>query len=308
MPAGTTETRGMSYLEGPIGVETPENVVFYHRMGGISTRAVAVLLDTIFQIAAIIVIVFVSVAVSAVLGSVQTILGFFPVDYIWAIMIFLIWVALTGYYVLFEAFWSGQTPAKRILRIRVIKDNGGPIGFYEALLRNLLRMVDALPSAYGAGFITALITKREQRLGDLVAGTMVVQEATATFSDRDRMRREVSDDGKEVERILGLNRLEEEDFILARDFLERRKQLAAGPRGELAVSIATAVAKKMAFYPPKPMPAEWFLEAILWQAAELEEPEVAVEGGNEDVWKEVLAEGEDSGAASAPPASGEPSS
>jgi hypothetical protein len=183
----------------------------------------------------------------------------------------------------------------------VIKDNGGPIGFYEALLRNLLRVVDALPSAYGIGFITALITQREQRLGDLVAGTIVVRESAVPFSDRDRMRREVSDDGKAVERILGLNRLEEEDFILARDFLERRKQLAAVPRGELATSIATAIAKKMAFYPPKPMPAEWFLEAILWQAAELEEPEETVGGGAEAVPEKVLAEGEGS---ASPPSTG----
>jgi len=285
----------MSYLEGPIAVETPENVVFHHRMAGLSTRGIAILIDTLVQIVAIVILVFIGGILTFFVESLPGFLRVIGPGWLWAILSIFMWIVFTGYYVIFEFLWGGQTPGKRLIRIRVIKENGGPIGFYEALLRNLLRFVDAMPAIYGAGILSALVTSREQRLGDLVAGTVVVRESVLPFSDTARMRREVSDDGKEVERLLGLHRLGQGDFVLARDFLERRKQMAAGPRGELAVSLATAFAKKTGYAPPRPMPAEWFLEAILWQGADLAETEETPGTGEESIWDELVEEGEEDG-------------
>jgi uncharacterized RDD family membrane protein YckC len=76
----------------------------------------------------------------------------------------------------FETWWSGQTPGKRALGLRVLKTEGYAIGFYEAMLRNLLRAADFVPAFYAAGFLTAASNPRMQRIGDLVAGTMVVRE------------------------------------------------------------------------------------------------------------------------------------
>ena len=81
-----------------------------------------------------------------------------------------------GYFALFEAFWHGQTPGKRVMKLRVIKDSGRGITLFESLARNLLRTADFLPSLYLAGVITMLANKRNKRLGDLAAGTLVIHE------------------------------------------------------------------------------------------------------------------------------------
>src|SRR5579862_4076140 len=83
-----------------------------------------------------------------------------------------------GYYAIFEALWKGQTPGKRWAGIRVIKDSGRPINAFEAIARNLVRAVDFLPLFYGVGVITMLLNAKNRRLGDYVAGTLVVHESS----------------------------------------------------------------------------------------------------------------------------------
>jgi uncharacterized RDD family membrane protein YckC len=81
-----------------------------------------------------------------------------------------------GYFVFFEAAWSGQTPGKRLIGLRVIHTSGRPITTYEAILRNLVRVADQLPGIYAVGILTVFLTERSQRLGDLAADTVVVHE------------------------------------------------------------------------------------------------------------------------------------
>ena len=81
-----------------------------------------------------------------------------------------------GYFAAFEALWGGQTPGKRAVGLRVISVTGQPITTFDALLRNLLRIVDQMPGIYAVGVLSIFFTSRNQRLGDLVAGTVVVQE------------------------------------------------------------------------------------------------------------------------------------
>lgn len=257
-------------LEGLIEVQTPDSVVFYHPMAGICRRAAACITDTFFQVVALLFLLMMGFILS---GFVEMLTQFvrwvgdvFPVVWVWAVLGILMWLVFTAYYVVFEGLWSGQTPGKRLLRIRVLKDGGGPVGFYEALLRNVMRLLDAMPYFYAVGIISALCTQREQRLGDLVAGTIVVREPKVSPPDPAQLASEVSEHGRDFAALIGLERLDEEDFTLIRDFLERRRQLAPEIRGELSISIATRMARKMAFAPPKPVPAEWFLEAVAYQA------------------------------------------
>ena len=91
-------------------------------------------------------------------------------------MIFAGFLLVWGYFSLFEAFWRGQTPGKRAMKLRVIKDAGRQITLFESLARNLLRIVDYFPGLYLTGVITMLCNKRSKRLGDLAAGTLVVHE------------------------------------------------------------------------------------------------------------------------------------
>src|SRR4029077_5834199 len=83
-----------------------------------------------------------------------------------------------GYYAIFEALWKGQTPGKRWAGIRVIKDSGRPINTFEAIGRNLARAVDVLPAFYGVGVIVMLLNAKHRRLGDYIAGTLVVHESS----------------------------------------------------------------------------------------------------------------------------------
>ena len=83
-----------------------------------------------------------------------------------------------GYYVLWESLWSGRTPGKRSMNLRVLKEGGYPTGFLDIALRNLLRAADFLPMAYSVGLAVMGLDARFRRLGDMVAGTVVVVEDT----------------------------------------------------------------------------------------------------------------------------------
>jgi hypothetical protein len=89
----------------------------------------------------------------------------------------------TSYFLFFETIFRGRTPGKRLTHLRVVSDGGSVLGWRQSLLRNLLRMVDSLPAGYLIGVMAMLISPRVQRLGDLVAGTLVIREREGFVSD-----------------------------------------------------------------------------------------------------------------------------
>src|SRR5262249_29655520 len=99
-----------------------------------------------------------------------------PQKLVMAVTIFFFFSIYWGYYAVFESIWKGQTPGKRYVGIRVIKESGRPIGAVEAIGRNLMRAVDGLPGMYGVGLACMMLNKQNRRLGDFVAGTIVVHE------------------------------------------------------------------------------------------------------------------------------------
>ncbi len=157
-----------------LSIETPEQVALEFPVAGIGSRFVALLLDHIIQFGTLFLLFLVVAAMSAAAGD----RGMEKLAGKWFIagIIFLVFLILWGYFALFEALWHGQTPGKRAMKLRVIKDAGRQITLFEALARNLLRFVDYLPSLYLVGVITMLANRRNKRLGDLSAGTLVVHE------------------------------------------------------------------------------------------------------------------------------------
>lgn len=159
-------------------IDTPEQVELEYSVAGVGSRFVAVLLDMLmigaFFVVEIVVLVVIGAAslASPAAGKFGEAAG----KWLVAFVIFINFAIFWGYFALFEAYWHGQTPGKRAMKLRVIKDSGRQITFFEALARNLLRVVDWMPSLYLVGVITMLCNKRNQRLGDLAAGTMVVHE------------------------------------------------------------------------------------------------------------------------------------
>ncbi|MBV8821039.1 MAG: RDD family protein [Acidobacteriaceae bacterium] len=156
-------------------IETPEQTQLEFAVAGIGSRFLALALDLLIQIGVGIVVFLVMLVL---VGS-----GFWTnwrQARVWlmAIVAALVFVLHFGYFILFEFLWSGQTPGKRKVGIRVVKESGRSLTFAETVGRNLLRIVDELPGAYGVGTVVALLNSQNKRLGDFAAGSLVVRETS----------------------------------------------------------------------------------------------------------------------------------
>jgi uncharacterized RDD family membrane protein YckC len=157
----TTDT----LLDGSHTVLTPEYVEFRFTLAGLYSRFLAWLLDSlIILVSTVGVVIGLNITMAAFPGfaSALTAVVYFLLDW--------------GYGITLETIWSGQTVGKRVMSLRVIQESGVRIGFYHAALRNLARPVDRLPLMYLVGGVSALVSGSHQRLGDMLAGTIVVRE------------------------------------------------------------------------------------------------------------------------------------
>jgi uncharacterized RDD family membrane protein YckC len=164
-----------------ISIETPEQVALVLPIASIGSRLLALFLDTMVQFGTIMVLVVCLVLLIVAVPSIghrhtprQSAHAHGSALWGIAIVLFLQFVLLWGYFTLFEAFWNGQTPGKHWAKIRVVKDSGRRVTLFESMTRNLLRAIDLLPGMYLVGGVSMLCNKSSQRLGDLVAGTLVV--------------------------------------------------------------------------------------------------------------------------------------
>ncbi|MBE9011738.1 RDD family protein, partial [Pseudanabaenaceae cyanobacterium LEGE 13415] len=159
-----------------IKIRTPESVELEFTLAGIGNRTIALVVDYLIWGAVLIgLLIFWSIA------SIQLQRYFGEGIEIWisAISILMTFAVYTGYFVLFETLWRGQTPGKRYSKIRVIREDGQPAGVTQAILRALIRPID---DTFFIGLLLIVLTKREKRLGDLLAGTLVIQEESAIVS------------------------------------------------------------------------------------------------------------------------------
>lgn len=177
LPSATNQKimEGMAHenhqLDTSIEIVTPENVSFRYHVAGPFRRLPAYLLDCFFQVV-------LWAAVSVMLSLAFSMVGL-PSLGIGFSLVFL-FVVSWFYGGLFEAYWNGQTPGKRMMRIRVISTDGQPINGLQAVLRNFLRAIDSLPF-YQIGLFSSMANDRFQRLGDLASGTMVIVEEREWF-------------------------------------------------------------------------------------------------------------------------------
>jgi uncharacterized RDD family membrane protein YckC len=148
-------------------VATPERVSFDYQVAGLATRAIAQIVDLLILAFVLGALYFLAIAVGTsgqdVLAYLIAIIGSFAIIF--------------GYFWACEAFWSGQTVGKKIFRLRAVGDRGEPMTFMQAGIRNIVRIVDFFPYAYGVGLVVLFINGRGKRLGDLAAGTIVVKDS-----------------------------------------------------------------------------------------------------------------------------------
>jgi uncharacterized RDD family membrane protein YckC len=210
-------------------IETPEQTALEFPLAGVGSRALALALDTLVQAGAMLVFGIIALAVSWA--------GFLPQvskQWTYAILIFLMFVLNFGYYAFFETIWNGRTPGKRWTHLRVISDSGQPIGAQGAILRNLMRIVDALPSLYAIGIVTSLLSRQNKRFGDYVAGTVVIHEKPVE-GGRDVWTAQVTQATQLTS--TASRRLNPAELQLVEAFLERRASLQESVRRSMARQI-----------------------------------------------------------------------
>lgn len=205
-------------LHRRIALETPEHVKLEYQLADLGSRAAALALDLAIVAAAILLVALVFRYTGGLGQAVLYIVGFF---------------AVWGYFLFFEAVWDGRTPGKRAVGLRVLHDGGEPLSFQGAVLRNLIRIVDLQPALTGmAGAASILFNRRAQRLGDLVAGTIVVRDTGGgeLFGDEPRAA------GRAAR-----PRLSVEQFALLAGYVARRAELEPDVRSRVAASVWDAV-------------------------------------------------------------------
>ncbi|MFB3812577.1 MAG: RDD family protein [Terriglobales bacterium] len=237
-------------------IDTPEQVALEFPLAGIGSRFLAVFFDTLIQ--AIIYLVLLIGAAAILPHSAAFSVG---VDkWATAALILFLFCLYWGYYAFFEAIWKGQTPGKRYTQVRVIKDNGRPITPFEAIARNLVRIIDQFPGIYAVGVITMLLNERSRRLGDYVAGTVVVHEKKMEDQPAWNLPTAVPAAAPLDVSALVLTELE-----VIETFLGRRLDLAPDVRQATAQKLADLFAAKLKVPPEARGPNEDFLERLAIQ-------------------------------------------
>jgi uncharacterized membrane protein SpoIIM required for sporulation/uncharacterized RDD family membrane protein YckC len=228
-------------LEQRVEIETPENVAFSYTVAGIGSRAAAAIVDQLI-IWFIIIALFIIFAVAV--GSVSStglVAGIERAFGSWlAAGLYLAGFALSwGYFVFFEALSDGQTPGKKMFGLRVVQDGGYSISFSASAVRNLLRVLDAQPvSFYFVGMATAIFSRTSKRVGDHVAGTIVVHERIPEFAPASNtgVRGQGSvtaPDGAPAPAPIATALLTEDEYALLQRFMSRRQSLEQARRVEI---------------------------------------------------------------------------
>ena len=250
-------------------IETPERVPLHFALASIGNRFIACAIDHSIQIG---ILVFLSIVMSIItdLSDFSTRLSNAP-KWVVALIFVLFFVSMSGYFALFEWIWNGQTPGKRWLKLRVIREDGRPIGFFEAMVRNLLRDFDIMPLPfYSIGLISVFASERDQRVGDLVAGTVVVREREAEApAFAEVFSSPISDQAlrrsfRPVPFTADVTNLTESEIAVVESFLRRRWDLKDYPRQWMAWRVAMPILFKLRpAYDLESFTYEGFLEELL---------------------------------------------
>jgi uncharacterized RDD family membrane protein YckC len=230
-----------------LSITTPEGVDLELTLAGIGSRFIAASIDLTIELA---------IGAVAALG----VLLAFDSD---GIRILLLSVGgfllLFGYDVAFEVLAGGRTPGKRWTGLRVVRESGAPVTFVTSSIRNVLRLVDVLPIAYGVGMVTVFFNRRNQRLGDLAAGTIVARER---HGGRQKVPTAPPPPAAPILSTAGwdTSAITAQELAAVRSFLERRATLAPGARAHLAQTLGDRLRAKVAGAPP--LEHEAFLERL----------------------------------------------
>jgi uncharacterized RDD family membrane protein YckC len=223
-------------VERTLEVRTGESISIQYELAGLGSRFLAVGVDLAIQLGVTVMVVLGMVLAAKPLASATAHLSakltksseavFFAAG---VVAVFLLYF---GYFIIFELWWSGRTPGKRALGIRVVRDAGFPIDVGAAVVRNVVRIVEFGLGFYALSAISAIVSRQNKRLGDFAAGTIVVRERGSAPADiRAYLARDSpADDG-----------LSADERGLVERYVARCVQLEPRARSRLAARIARRV-------------------------------------------------------------------
>jgi uncharacterized RDD family membrane protein YckC len=228
----------MRGVERALDVRTAEAIAVRYELAGLGSRFLALTLDMALQLAAVIVVFVAAAILARPLGQAVAWLQLDKTVYVVAISLLSLaaFVLFFGYFIIFELLWNGQTPGKRALGIRVVRDEGFPVDVGAAVIRNVVRVVELALGFYVISALVALLSAANKRPGDFAAGTIVVRDRPDDVPVLDALLRE------EREHDDGLDR---EDRALIAQFLARRATLEPAAATEIAARIADRVRPKL---------------------------------------------------------------
>jgi uncharacterized RDD family membrane protein YckC len=243
-------------------IDTPEQIQLEFPLAGIGSRFLAIFIDTLLQSLVYVAAIVIALTAAPYLKQLANPRTFRWLSPTWAaaIVVFIVFGAYWGYFAFFEIIWKGQTPGKRFVKIRVIKESGRPINAYEAIARNLLRAVDMMPTMYIAGLVTMMISPRNKRLGDYVAGSVVVHEKLPEL-----LRPDWSSASEPSSNDSSLSKITPNELVLVETYLQRRWDLDSTVRSDTGYKIASLITAKTGIARAPEQSLDDFLEAVARQ-------------------------------------------
>jgi uncharacterized RDD family membrane protein YckC len=242
----------MEDYQDRLRIATPEGVTVDLVLAGLGSRFAAALVDLTLKFlligaAWLLLALLLHTDLGLALGSIMSFLIYF------------------GYDVAFEVLGGGRTPGKRLAGLRVLRDDGRPIDLLSSCIRNVVRLIDGLPLLYLPAMVSILVTTNNQRIGDLAARTIVVRDPKAKATKNAEpafaapppgpMPREFGSGGwampagasrpRGADGTLDVSAVSPDDLAAIRSFLDRRRELPPGPRGDIARRIAGALQPRL---------------------------------------------------------------
>lgn len=247
------------YSTDSVNIDTPEQIILEFALAGVGSRFLALALDTLLQGVLYTLVIF-GVIFLGSLGSKAPAAANAHVSDQWivAIVVLFMFCVYWGYFAAFEILWHGQTPGKRVVGIRVVKDTGRPITAIEGIGRNLMRAVDG-QMLYAVGLICMIVSRQNRRLGDYVAGTLVVYDKKTAEVKPDW---NVAPTEQPSETLQEVNQLSEEDLVIIETYLHRRFDLDPMVRISTAIRICERIHQKSGLAREPGQTDDDFLESI----------------------------------------------
>jgi uncharacterized RDD family membrane protein YckC len=228
-------------MDRTLSVQTPESIAFSYELAGLGSRFLAVIIDLLVQIAIFAAIIWGLALIAAGQPRAQILSAAgskYAESIATAFVVALLFIVFFAYFIVFEAFWNGRTPGKRLMGLRVVRDGGYPLDFTSAAIRNLVRVGEVILGFYAISAIASVASAQNKRLGDMAAGTIVVRDSPAAtlhalLAD--------SQDGPRS------SMLTDKEHAIIEQFVSRRNALAPAVRKELAARIAAQIRPRVSY-------------------------------------------------------------